>query len=142
MIGQRPKTTIVVATIRPCYKKRDTICVLPGYVTERANRHCTLTNGTEKWRGVLFIIFILRGFFLSKIKPKSSNHERFFQFFSHFSSLLDGKLLLDICRHLSALTGHSFLHFWQRMHSVAFFRLRESLFTSTFIGQTFKHLPQ
>lgn len=33
------------------------------------------------------------------------------------------------------------VHLWQRMHSVAFFRLRESLFTSTSIEHTFRHLP-
>ena len=33
--------------------------------------------------------------------------------------------------YFNALTGQAFLHFWHRMHSVAFFRLRELLFTST-----------
>ena len=44
--------------------------------------------------------------------------------------------------HFNAPTGHAFLQFWHKMHSVAFFRLRELLLTSTSIGQTFRHLSQ
>ena len=42
----------------------------------------------------------------------------------------------------SAFFGHALAHSKHRMHSVPFLRLRELSVMSTYMGQTFWHLPQ